>query len=57
MLVVVTPDAIHIALCGAGLSCSANAVREGAGMNVAAHLKPGEPNCRTLVEGLAYCYE
>ena len=55
--VIVTPDAIHIALCAAGLSCSANAVRVGQGLGALVHIKGGEPDCRALVEGLWYCHE
>jgi hypothetical protein len=55
--VAVTPDAVHIALCGSGLSCSANVTRSGAGLDVLRHLKGGQPNCRAVVEGLWYCHE
>jgi hypothetical protein len=57
LFVTVTPDAVHIALCGAGLSCSADAVREGIGIEALSNLKGGEPDCKALLDGLWYCHE
>ena len=53
----VTPDAMHIELCGAGLACSVNAVRAGLGKAAFAHLAGGEPDCATIIEDLWYCHE
>ena len=57
LFVAVTPDAAYVALCGSGLSCSANASRPGAGLEVLSHLKGGQPDCKSLTDGLWYCHE
>jgi hypothetical protein len=57
LYVVVTPDAVHIGLCGAGLSCSVNAVRPGIGLEAVGIYRGGQPNCEVLVDGLWYCHE
>jgi hypothetical protein len=57
LYVVVTPDALHIELCGAGLSCSVNAVRQGMGLEAVSYYRGAQPNCESLVEGLWYCHE
>jgi hypothetical protein len=57
LYVAVTPDAVHISLCGSGLLCSANATRAGAGLEVLVYLKGGQPNCQALADGLWYCHE
>ncbi len=57
LFVTVTPDAVHIALCGAGNSCSANATRSGLGLEALVFLEGAQPECRSLVEGLWYCHE
>jgi hypothetical protein len=55
--VAVTPDAVYISLCGAGLSCSGNVVREGMGLEAVSPFKGGQPECTSLHEGLWYCHE
>ena len=55
--VVVTPDAVYMALCGAGLSCSASALRAGVELEAVRPFKGGQPDCRPLREGLWYCHE
>jgi hypothetical protein len=57
LFVTVTPDAIHVALCGAGLSCSAGAIRQGATFAALRAISGGEPDCTALRPGLWYCHE
>jgi hypothetical protein len=54
----VTPDAVGIHLCGAGISCGAYATRSGADQDAIKYIEmSGEHSCKALVPGLWYCHE
>jgi hypothetical protein len=53
----VTPDNVHVGLCGAGMWCSVEAVRSPLGREVFAGHVMGSENCEVLVPGLWYCRE
>jgi hypothetical protein len=53
----VTPDTVHIGLCGAGLTCSVDAARPGLGREAFVGNVVGSEDCEALVSGLWYCHE
>jgi hypothetical protein len=53
----VTPDTVHIGLCGAGMTCSVDAVRSGLGREALRGFVAGSEQCDALASGLWYCHE